>query len=175
MSEPLQMPNDRADAALGEALRQLPLLRPDKDLWAELARELAPAKQPRRRWPYALAAAAGVLLAVLLWPATRTPDPSGTVDPLQAWIAQSQRLEDALRVLDSRPTDAETALAGAELEDLIGLTDLQLSVADNPDDELALWKQRVLLMNELAELRRSGRSQLAAQNADMMPASYRMN
>lgn len=175
MSEPLQKSGDRFEATLGDALKALPLLQPERDLWADLARELAPPKKRQSRWPYLLSAAAVIALAVLILPRTPQPTTPSEADPLQAWIAHSQQLEDRLRVLESRPTDAETALAGAELEDLIGLTDLQLSVADKPEDELVLWKQRVLLMNELTELRRNGRSQVAAENAGMMPASYRIN
>ncbi|AVP97874.1 hypothetical protein C7S18_12000 [Ahniella affigens] len=175
MSEPLHKSPDRPEAAIGEALRQLPLLQPERDLWASLARELAPPQKRRPRWPYWLSAAAAVLLTVLLWPGRTLPTTPTEPDALHAWIAHSQQLEGTLRQLESRPTDAETALAGAELEDLIGLTDLQLSVAEKPEDELALWKQRVLLMNELTELRRSGRSTAANESVGMMPASYRIN
>lgn len=176
MRDELKFDDDRA---LGEALRALPLRAPERDLWADLQRAL-PTQAPRRRWwPVGLAAAAGLGLAFLLWPMLQRlpgPDaPASAEDPRQAWIAESQALESTLRALEGRPLDARSALAGAELEDLIGLTDLQLSVAERPEESLALWQQRVLLMNELAEVRRTGRSRIAADNADMMPAAYRLN
>lgn len=174
--------NSRPDdeRALGEALRALPLRAPERDLWADIARALpAQGKAPRRRWwPVGLAAAAGIAVAFLLWPIQQqVPERASPAaeDPRLAWIAESQALESTLRSLEGRPLDARSALAGAELEDLIGLTDLQLSVAEQPEESLALWQQRVLLMNELAEVRRTGRSRIAADNADMMPAAYRLN
>jgi len=178
------MRDDRhhSDSALGDALRALPMMAPERDLWASIAKSLPTPEvtAPRRRWPMFLAAAAAVLVAVLVFPMFRSSPPN-PVDPAipddarAAWIAESQALESTLRGLEHRPLDARSAMAGAEIEDLIGLTDLQLSVADRPEDELALWQQRVLLMNELAQVRRSGRARVAADNADMMPASYRLN
>lgn len=172
----------RRDAAIKDALRALPMLTPERDLWAGIAASLpATAKaSPRRRWPIPMAAAAAILVAVLVLPMFRANPPTGIDsatpdDARAAWIAESQALESTLRGLEHRPLDARSAMAGAEIEDLIGLTDLQLSVAERPEDELALWQQRVLLMNELTQVRRSGRARVAADNADMMPASYRLN
>ena len=142
--------NSRPDdeRALGEALRALPLRAPERDLWADIARALpAQGKAPRRRWwPVGLAAAAGIAVAFLLW-------------PIQQQV----------------PERASPAAEDPRLAWIAESQALELSVAEQPEESLALWQQRVLLMNELAEVRRTGRSRIAADNADMMPAAYRLN
>ena len=187
------MPDDRfpmhsadADRDLVAALRALPLASPKRSVYADLEHALvatrpSPLRAGRTRGAW-IALAACLVAAIagvrLFHPAAdmATTDAVPSPDTL-ALIAQSQRLDDMLATLDARsvPIDAGTAMASAELEDLIGLTDLQLSVAERPEESLALWQQRVLLMNELAEVRRTGRSRIAADNADMMPAAYRLN
>ncbi|MBK8286506.1 MAG: hypothetical protein IPK97_17470 [Ahniella sp.] len=174
-------PND-FEQAVGEALRELPLQAPRRDLWAAIEADLPKPRTARRSWwPYVMATAAALVLAILVLPrerfeaGTRDTPNIATVDERAAWIAESQALESTLRSLERRPLDATSALAGAEIEDLISLTDLQLGVAAKPDDELALWQQRVALMNELAEVRRAGSTRITADYADMMPAAYRMN
>ena len=55
--------HEQTNHSLGHALRGLPLQAPDRDVWSQLAAELAPARARRRAWPY-FAAAAAVLIAV---------------------------------------------------------------------------------------------------------------
>ena len=46
-------------------------------------------------------------------------------------------------------------MAAVEVEDLIGLVDLQLGGAHAPTDALPLWRQRVALLEDLATIRGS--------------------
>ncbi len=182
MHDELKPGTDEFERSVGESLRKLPLQGPRRDLWAAIEADLPKQESARARWwPYALATAAALVLAVLVLPRQGSESTDQDVpvaaaeDPRAVWIAESQALESTLRALERRPLDARSAMAGAELEDLIGLTDLQLGVAAKPEEELALWQQRVVLMNELAQVRRSGRTRETAAYADMMPAAYRMN
>ena len=70
---------EQSNSSLGDALRGLPLQSPDRDVWSQLAAELAPARTRRRTWPY-FAAAAAVLIAVaamLTMPHRRDRDRQG--------------------------------------------------------------------------------------------------
>jgi hypothetical protein len=191
------MPEDRFsmnvhddDHDLVAALRDLPLATPKRSVFAELERELAAASAaatpaPRRMrgaW-IALAATFVVALAgVRLFhpqaddvaPPVALPSP----DTL-ALIAQSQQLDDMLATLDARsvPIDAESAMASAELENLIGLTDLQLNAADRDDEAQALWSRRVDLMTRLAATRAGSSFNTLTDNggASLQNASYRID
>ena len=44
-------------------------------------------------------------------------------------------------------------MAAAELEDLVGLVDVQLSAARSASESLPLWRQRVALLEDLAAVR----------------------
>jgi len=149
------MPDDRfpmhsadADRDLVAALRALPLASPKRSVYADLEHALvatrpSPLRAGRTRGAW-IALAACLVAAIagvrLFHPAAdmATTDAVPSPDTL-ALIAQSQRLDDMLATLDARsvPIDAGTAMASAELEDLIGLTDLQLSVAERPEESLA--------------------------------------
>jgi hypothetical protein len=63
-------------------------------------------------------------------------------------------------------------MAAVEVEDLIGLVDVQLGGARTDADALPLWRQRVALLEDLAAIRGNGAA-LAASGADgeAMPAS----
>lgn len=167
------MPDDRFsmhsghdDRDLASALRALPLATPPRSVFADLARELAatsvtPTTAPRRTRSAWIAVAATFVVALagvrMFHPPsddTRSVDAALSPDTL-ALIAQSQQLDDMLATLDARsvPIDAGSAMASAELEDLIGLTDLQLNAADRDDEAQALWLRRVDLMTRLAATR----------------------
>jgi hypothetical protein len=193
------MPDDRFqmsihddERSLGDALRALPLATPTRSAWAELERELAVVAKPapgrgrqhsRVAW---LALAATFVLAVVgvRWfgaePGRIEPAPSGgaSADTL-ALIAQSQELDAVLAALDARsmPLDAGSAMASAELENLIGLTDLQLNAATHDDEAQALWSRRVDLMTRLAEARTRARFDALSDSggASLQNASYRID
>jgi len=167
--------NDQTpDATLAAALRALPESTPQPDLWPELAQALLQRRR-RRLWRYMLPAAiaAGIAIALLLprspvredtapvasAPATSaTPDTSSTQAAPAREIAQlhqrSQTLERWIAAVAARaPQDSRDLMAAVEVEDLIGLVDVQLGGAQGDTDALPLWRQRVALLEDLATIR----------------------
>jgi hypothetical protein len=166
--------------AMRQRLRALPELDPPRDLWATVAVN-AVSRRPaagRGQWPLAAVAgiAAGIVLGVaLVLNLTSTPDPGparGTTTDLIAatpapassvrgastaeLLETSRRLEAALRALPAAPrvTRAGTELTVAELQDRIFeidalLGDPRLDAAG----EQTLWRQRVMLMDTLMQVR----------------------
>lgn len=178
------------DVALAAALRALPTATPGRSAWDSLQRELThslPVATKRRVLPKWIALAAAVLAAVAglrvlqPTPATQEPIASATTPSArtQALIEQSQQLDSLLATLDARsvPIDAPSAMASAELEDLIGLTDLQLNTATNDDEAQALWSRRVELMTRLADTRTTARFDALSDNggAYLQNANYRID
>ena len=179
------------DAALTAALQGLPLASPQRSAWSQLQAELAQAQeQPaqRRSLPKWIALAATLVAAVigvrLLDAPAPTPAPISS-NPAQpsaetlALIEQSQQLDAVLAKLDARsvPIDASNAMASAELENLIGLTDLQLNAARRDDEAHALWSRRVELMNRLADTRTNARFDSTSDDggAFLQNANYRID
>ena len=159
------------DRSLAAALRALPDAAPQPDLWPDLARELAARKRPRiRRYAIPAALAAGVLLALLL-PRTTTPPPVAGVSPstsvpanvagstndeLDALRTRSQTLERWVAAVAAHaPQSSRDLMAAVEVEDLIGLVDVQLGASRDRADALPLWRQRVALLEDLATIRGS--------------------
>ena len=184
MHTPIDGDGMNAPSALGDALRALPLAAPAHDLWPALERRLAAPR--RRRWlvPGALAAS---LLFGLVWtrtllhdteapalPATVVATTPAAADALEQLRTHSRELE---RWLARRPTQtalaASTLMAAAEVEDLVGFVDVQLSAARNDAEALPLWRQRVALLEDLALIRSSDQFETAALAGDpaFMPAS----
>jgi len=178
-----------SDAALASALRALPESAPEPDLWPELRRSLD-SNRARRRWHYALPAAiaAGVALAMVLprWstreietrPTTvaAAPAPAATMSPADELAKLHQRsrtLERWIAAVAARaPQDGRDLMAAVEVEDLIGLVDVQLGGARGDADALPLWRQRVALLEDLAAIR--GNAFTLAENgatADAVPVS----
>ncbi len=155
---------------LGTALRALPLADPPKDLFAQITHTLQARRPARRRWLWPTALAASVVLGLLL---TRihssVPVPETGMaqdsDPAQSALAPTeielQRLHVYSRSLEqwlaglpeSAPRDGRSLMAAAELEDLVGLVDVQLSAARSASESLPLWRQRVALLEDLAAVR----------------------
>ncbi len=190
------MPDDRFDLqtpdngrALGAALRAMPLLAPRDGAWSALAAELTTtrptSRATRRVWPTWIGLAATLLAAVvgvrLLVPQNTqveglTSQPSAET---LALIQQSQQLDETLAMLDARsvPIDGTSAMASAELENLIGLTDLQLNAVSRDDEAQALWSRRVDLMTRLANARTTMRFDALTDNGDayLQNATYRID
>jgi len=158
------------DRTLAAALRALPDAAPQPDLWPDLARELA-ARKRRRIWRHAIPAAlaAAVLLALLL-PRTATPPstplagvspaPKATApvsnDELDSLRTRSQTLERWVAAVAAHaPQSSRDLMAAVEVEDLIGLVDVQLGATRDRADALPLWRQRVALLEDLATIRGS--------------------
>jgi hypothetical protein len=183
--------NDRPnDAALAAALRALPESAPMPDLWPGIARSLDARR--RRPWRYALpvALAAGIALAFVLpkvidrdatitepaTPVAKTSAPASGADELSRLHRRSESLERWIAAVAARaPQDGRDLMAAVEVEDLIGLVDVQLGGARTDSDALPLWRQRVALLEDLAAIRGNGVA-LAANGADgeAMPASLNL-
>ena len=164
------------ERSLAAALRALPQATPQPDLWPELARSLNLRRRPAQ-WRYALPAAlaAGVALAVLLprWSfepnvasaptapkvAIATPGPTTAQQPddrveLDTLHQRSQSLERWIAAFTANaPQDSRDLMAAVEVEDLIGLVDVQLDSVRGDGDALPLWRQRVALLQDLATIR----------------------
>lgn len=173
------VPNhDSHDSNLGAALRCLPLLTPERSAWPALAAELAARKRRARlRRGAALLAVAALLVLALLplmksAPVAPAPAPNlaatpAAIDIDEAAIArliQANHGAEARRRLQrglSTELDGNVALASAEIEDMVGLIDLQLQ--SNPDTtesdkrlSAALWQRRLDLVNTLTRVETQG-------------------
>ncbi|HKE47981.1 MAG TPA: hypothetical protein VKB52_07940 [Rhodanobacteraceae bacterium] len=182
--------DDRSsNTALASALRALPESAPEPDLWPELARTLEARRNPRR-WRYVVPAAiaAGIAIALLL-PRVGTHDVTAPRTAPVAAVPQNDtaelaQLHDRSRTLERwiaavaarAPQDSRDLMAAVEVEDLIGLVDVQLGGARGDADALPLWRQRVALLEDLAAIR--GSAFALAENgtgADGQPASLNLN
>lgn len=184
----LQPGDSGEERALGAALRALPTLHPPVSQlprlqahWRKQHSRSAPARQPF--W-WAIAASVAVIgLGVVMF--RSQPSDSGTQSVvatpgrIDMLMAQSAEWEKALHDFDrqSIPMDAGSALASAELEDLIGMTDLQLSATENDTQAESLWQRRVSLISRLAEVRTQSAWQRgnSEQNPLLLAAAYPVN
>ncbi len=146
-------------------LRRLPALAPPAGLWAAIEAQLQPA--PRARRPVrGLAIAASLALLLVLGLLLQGPDPdpptadhAGQSTPLLAAMAQSARLEAALRQHEQGSVSSAALALLLRLEAELAWLDVHL--AESPTD-LSLWQQRSTLLaamifgytagTELAEL-----------------------
>ncbi len=174
--DPIQSPFDSSpadDRVLAAALQDLPLLAPERSALPALSaalrarREAEAARRWYRRKPLLALAATVVLGVPLAWTSLKQPLPAAPIRPATsgttastdataaALIARSQWIEAALRDRRSgaAPLDATSAYAAAELEDLIGMTDLALEQSRDAKESDQLWARRVALMQRLAATR----------------------
>jgi hypothetical protein len=187
-----------ADTALAAALRALPERAPEPDLWPALSRALELRCGRRHVWRYLLpAAAAAALVVALLWPtpamhegvSPAAPSASTGIGPASTFPAGSSaatelaQLRQRSRTLERwiaavtahAPQDGRDLMAAVEVEDLIGLVDVQLGVARTDADALPLWRQRVALLEDLAAIR--GNAFAFAEDGDRaeaMPATFHL-
>lgn len=157
-------PNDHShrDAALsiGEALRALPLEAPSRSAWPAVA----PQAPRMARWPYALATAAALALALLLpVPGDAPFDAAGdgatvlAAADLDALQQESARLERLIAAVNDDPLQPADALVlGLAFEDELAGIDSQLAVArPGSRDAALLWQQRLDVLSRYAELQSS--------------------
>jgi len=143
---------------IDRAFARLPQAAPARSAWPLIAARL---RRRRRVWPaWALAAAATVAVAVLL-PALRVESP-GVAGPaadaeLAQLMARSARLEAGLADERSLPFSAPIVALSLDIEDRLRLIDAELGLAPrDPAATTALWRERVALLDELAQLQRGG-------------------
>ncbi|MEP6483057.1 MAG: hypothetical protein ABJB01_01320 [Rudaea sp.] len=175
--------NARPELTLGDALRALPLQAPRADVWASLAKELAPRKRRARFvWPAAIAAcalAAFIVIASLRHvapPATATVAASSSsyvandtgntmnaANALKATNVQLTALQSRSRELEqwlhetagiAAPLPGRDLAAAGEIESLIGIIDVELAAPQSTHEE-ELWRRRVNLLEDLTALRYS--------------------
>lgn len=153
------------------------------------------ASPARRRWLAAGIAAVLALCTLVLVPANRTertvaalpttPTPTPTsptrtaaADEFTALRNESSRIEEWLRTLkaDETPLDGRSLMAATEIEDMIGLIDLQLAAGnDASNDTQALWRERVGLLRDLAAVRTTyslAGTGIAANGTAAMPDNW---
>ncbi len=185
----MTQPGDSGDdRALGLALRTLPTLLPPVSPLPRLQAQWT--KQQKLRAPlrhapwWAMAAGVAVIgLGVMMFrgvaPVVDTPTVAANTSRIELLMAQSAEWETALRRFEQQsiPMDAGSALASAELEDMIGLTDLQLSATETEAQAESLWQRRVSLMSRLAEVRTQSAWQRGSteQNPMLLAAEYPVN
>jgi hypothetical protein len=196
--------NIESDRTLASALRALPTAAPMPDLWSDLARALVRKPRPRR-WRYMLPAAiaASVALALLV-PRVRveqhavpshavpsplvvaTPSSSATVIPLatpsgddtelDSLHHRSQSLERWIAAVAAHaPQDSRDLMAAVEVEDLIGLVDMQLGATQGDADALPLWRRRVALLQDLATIRGNAFTVAANDDGAARSSSHLLN
>jgi hypothetical protein len=182
-------PGDADERALGAALRKLPTLLPPVSALPRLQAHWAKHQPARNAWrkPQRWAIAAGLAViglgGVLLFENTTqetvTPNVAAASSNIERLMAQSAEWERALQRFEQQsiPIDAGSALASAELEDLIGLTDLQLGATETDMEAESLWQRRVSLMSRLAEVRTQSAWQRGSseQNPRLLAATYPIN
>jgi len=163
------------DATLAAALRALPADTPPQDAWHQLATRTRRRRNARRVvWTGLPAALAAGIALVVAWPhvnlhrsmpapvrIAQQAAPQPTAQPQsapttslaalqassrqwQAWVATLDR--------DGAPLDAPALAQAVNLQDRIGLVDLQLSAARNPATVAGLWQQRITLLQQIGLL-----------------------
>ncbi len=142
-------------------LKALPQLAPEHDRFSTVRTRLDVDRQHRRVRTgvmVGLATAAAAMLIVghdMMHPANLDAE-----QQLQSAVAQSQQLEQTLHQWhpDQRVVDGHTAAVVAELENRIAQLDAQiddaarLQTSERLPREVALWQQRVGLMNALIDV-----------------------
>lgn len=164
------------DDRIAAALRQLPLATPPESrltaIRAVLAQDPPRARRqaPADAWWMALAAG---IVAFVVWQADpsdalHAPAELGALASVETLSTRSRaaerRLDDARR--QTRALGADQALLERELEGALELIDLQLARANAPEDALPLWRNRIRLLESLAEL-----AEAPSGSAAFVPAS----
>ncbi|KFN50969.1 hypothetical protein P873_05020 [Arenimonas composti TR7-09 = DSM 18010] len=158
---------------IGAALMALPLETPDRSAWPRLAERIAAAERaraPRRRWPFALAAAAVLALVALMprWQAGTLPSPApsspvatapasgvaGEDASLAELMSESARLEHLLAAMGgSDALSASATLVSLEFDDRLARLDTALADPSlDAEDRRLLWRHRVALLRDYAGL-----------------------
>lgn len=189
--------NPSFEHALAQSLRALPDAGPLPDLWPALAAAVRRRRRVRA-WKIALPSALAAAIALAVWlprppvheapisaayprdalaadawqaPAFPATAAAATPDELHGLHRRSQSLERWITAFAANaPQSARELMAAVEVEDLIGLIDLQLGATRDDADALPLWRQRVALLEDLATIRGSAFA-IAANDAGALGAA----
>lgn len=150
---------------LKSELNALPPVTPDAAVWAAIQERTGKPSPWLQRFPVATAASVflAAALTIMLWnpAAERNPEATGPqiADPLAQLVLQSQRLESELLTRAAAP--AVTASSGEQAL-LYGIADVDAQLnalyeagQSDPAERERLWRQRVMLLESLAETQRS--------------------
>jgi hypothetical protein len=139
----------RPGIGIGKALRDMPLEMPMQSAWPLLAQRI-PKKTSRRYLPLALAAAMALIALVPLSLNSPQSVDSQMDANLLSVMQQSSQLENILvATRNSTSSNASAEVISLALEDRIHEIDEQLASSSlNATDQLALWQQRVGVLQE---------------------------
>lgn len=145
-------------------LNALPPVTPDAAVWEAIQERTGGARAPwLQRFPLATAASVFIAaaLTIMLWNPTSEPGtPSGpqVQDPLAQLVLRSQRLESELV---SRAAAPMLATSTSEQALVYGIADVDAQLNAmyetgdvDPQERERLWRQRVMLLESLAEVQR---------------------
>lgn len=155
----------RDGVGIGQALRDLPLEAPMQSLWPTLALHLQPVpkKTGRRYLPFAMAA--GLALLAVIPMSLNSPTLVENADDvaLHRAMQQSSQLENILVATRNSTTgNASAVVISLALEDRVRSIDVQLASGTlNASQQLALWQQRVGILQEATSLYSAQRLQQA--------------
>lgn len=153
----------------GLALRALPLPELPASGWPRLQATLQRERRRRqRRWLVGAALAASVMLLVMrplslpTGPVEPRPATDATASALAALQAESATLDALLADASDSVFDVDGAARRVLVTDRIAWIDALLAADPDAELGLALWRERVLLLRELALLQQRERWLLAA-------------
>lgn len=137
-------------------LRALPLMSPARNQFPAVRTRVAAERRQRRLRAVGiggLAIAASLTMVVIGRDLVR-PSRLDAEQQIATAKSESQQLEQKLRDWDpqSRVLNSRAAVMVVELEDRIADLDVRLAQTQESDRQLALWQQRVGLMNTLVEV-----------------------
>lgn len=142
---------------LRDALLALPVVAPPDDVWAQIERRTRTGSAHRVGWWLAIAATVVVAIAAAVLVLTRAPEPAA--GGIAVLVAQSQQLERRVVLYRAESTDAWDASRRALLYRIADLDRDLAPLSVDPTQNLArtetLWRQRVALMQSLAEIDRA--------------------
>lgn len=155
---------------LAQALRNLPLEAPAHSLWPALQAQMPRTNPVRPVWPWAIAAS--IALLALTFQIGRPP---GLADPhasgnapaeLAQLMTRSMQLENFFYAVQDDGTSSATVIASnLGIEAQLDAIDAQLAEQPGTEDTLALWRQRVALLDQGVSLNTANAAFKAEGNA----------
>lgn len=155
-------------------LKSLPPVAPDPAVWEAIERRTRARPGWLQRFPLATAATVflATALSVMLWTPGREPEPSAAgpqpvtraADPVGQLMLRSRHLESELFTRAGGRSASEEALLYGIADVDARLGELYASEAEDPEARERLWRERVRLLESLAEVQRG--------QAVMRPAIY---